>query len=839
MTQLEQILEDNNGSESKCEEKQSNLQFKLKDFPDFLKLKKEKYFSGPLSRYSNFTLAKFIVEYNNHGLKGKKVYDMLMEKLAPEYLEIKAEEPVRPPLSTVFPNSFDPAVPLGEEYKRMITELLFYFNQTSVVPKNAKRATICDLYFNQHHTPKEIQQTSQFSLPTILDNFLTPLFRKGAVDEISLNPEFKTAVDQCLAAGLYFPAGKLQKQLQLDDDDFSQFLYLFNYAVYENLKDGQSSIIIQKEDSSKVSECLTKLYSTLNDELLPISKKDLYIKLAGIIDQKKILPDYLDTVISTHQSIATNSDGLIYIKDEALKGVISRICRIVYKSPSHTARKDDIIATYKSLYGDEDPAFRQEALKERGIFSISHGGVYQYSKDGTKPITVHEFIDKYIAEKILFRWSELLVKIKEINPALIEDSEKSYTTKSCSSCATDSDILVLKGYEDEYPQYKWKVPRMINKTNITINYAVDLLRKKGDNGMSYREFTKELNKYLVAKSIGTNSTKDVIKKFTEGDTKIFIQKGGNIKLDNKVLAGVSLDHIGLGYKYTDFYLSIYALAVSELKSKAGNKMLRSEIAALANSQISEEIDGKIVNKAFRDNLMPKFLSVEGERGDAYVCLDMSIFKEENKSELQYKVADDSNDSQNEAEPTLVVDTTPRPDVSYRKIFNWPDIISILKKDLKRYDKPYFYQGISSDDVMNKFQKFMSQSTNIYLNALVPQAYYELSYANVDMWSSFDYRSKIARAFESLLMDVYYQNRGVESQTNGLWEIMDLAFPEYLNARKNYDRNGFNGILNNIYNDRNKFAHPTTSELPTLVSNISAFVSYMALYVYTIAKYYKE
>ena len=66
-----------------------------------------------------------------------------------------------------------------------------------------------------------------------------------------------------------------------------------------------------------------------------------------------------------------------------------------------------------------------------------------------------------------------------------------------------------------------------------------------------------------------------------------------------------------------------------------------------------------------------------------------------------------------------------------------------------------------------------------------------------------------------------------------------AFPDYLNARKNYDRTGFNGVLNDIYNDRIRFAHPTTSELPTLLSNIKSFISYMALYVYTVAKYYKE
>lgn len=357
----------------------------LKNIQEFQQLKSIKKYAAALGRYSKCTVEEFNDAYYHKGLKGKKAFDSLMKLLSPDSID---EDPqtavVNDNINTFCPNSFDPTAPLGGEYKRMITEILFYYNQTSVVPKNAKRATICDLYFNQHLSPQEIQQTTHISLPTITYNFLTPLFRKGSVDEISLNPEFKTAIDYCLTLALYRPAEKLQKQLQLDDNDFSQFLYLFNYAVYEDLKNGQASIIIHKGDSCKVSGCLTKLYSTLDDELLPISKKDLYIKLEGIIDQEKILPEYLDMVISTHQSIVTNSDGLIYLKDEALIGVVSRISRIVYKSPSHTARKDDIIATYKSIYGNEEPIFRQEALKKRGIFSISHGGVYQYSKDGAK-----------------------------------------------------------------------------------------------------------------------------------------------------------------------------------------------------------------------------------------------------------------------------------------------------------------------------------------------------------------------------------------------------------------------------------------------------------------------
>ena len=811
----------------------------LKDIPEFQQLKCTKQYSAALGRYSKYTIDEFIYAYHHTGLKGKEPYDSLMKSLSPDMIANDSQKTVvKSLLNTVFPSSFNADSSLIEAYRQMIKELLSYFDQTSAVPKNVKRAKICDLYFNQHLEPGEIAKTTKFSLPTIKDNFLLPLFRKGEVDQISLNPAFKAAIDKCLADALYSPKVELQNKLQISDDDLLQLLYLFDYAVFEDLEKGQTAIIINKGDSVRVSECLGKFYSILNDELLPISKQDLYTKLSDSIIPENWLPYYIDKVIVTHESVVTNSEGLISLKDEAIKGTAQRIRRIVYESPSHTARKEDVIAAYKKMYGGEEPVFTQPLLKEMGVFSISHGGVYQYSEDGKTPETVHEYIDQYIAEKILFRWSELLKEILKINPSLKEKSERSYTTNKCTSCSSDPDILVLKGHEPEFPQYNWRNPRMMNKTNFTINKAVELLRAKGNNGMSYVDFTRELNKILAANSISTNSTKDVIRKYVTGDTKIFILENDIIKIDDKVLADVSLDYIGLGYKYSDFYLSIYSLAISELKSKPDHRMLRSELAALAVAQISDEINGVIVNKAFIDRAKPDMLSVEGTGKNAYICLDITRLASDTSKDKQYKVADDDKANQNESTPTVVVDTTPRPAATYRQIFNWPDIISMLKRELRHYDKPYFYQGITSDDVLEKFQRFMSQSNNVYFNQLIPQAYYELNYANVDRWSSYDYRSKMARAFESLLMDIYFQNRGVEPQTKGLWEILELAFADYQQARKTYDRNGFNGIFNNIYNDRVRFAHPTASEMPTLSDNIKALISYMALYVYTVAKYYK-
>ena len=818
---------------------QDNLNTLLKYLPAFNELKKIKKFAGPLSRYSKYTLGKFIAEYNHSsGMKGKEVYDKLIEELAPDMIIKEPVESDKEPLNTVFPSTFDEKDPLGVSYKKMVSELISYLEATSYIGKNKNRAAIANLFLDKHKTPNEIKKATGLSMPTIKDNFIIPLFNEGCVDEITLNSSFLETVDNYFKTIFYSSLQKVKDDIHLDDKDLLCFLWVFGADVYEKREYYQKPIVIHKGDKLRVEECIYRVFNVLSEEIVPISKGHLISKLESIISPEKWLPEYVEYILSTNDSILRDTSGLLYLSDNMLDNITSRICRIIYNSPNQTASRDYVLTEYKRLYQDKPSAFRYKEMEKKHFYTISDG-VYKYAADKKKPQSVHDFIDNYITTKVLFRWSELLGEIVKINPLINEKSERAYTTNKCATCVSDSDILVLKGHESEYPQYQWNKKRKMDKTNFFINQAVAILRGQPGNEMTYRDFLRQLNDIVRKNGYSDHTVGTVITQYTNEDPKLFIKEDQNIKLDTIVLADVALDYIGLGYKYTDFYRSIYALAISELKSKTEYKMLRSELAVLAATQISDEIDGRIVNKAFADRGKPELLLVDGRGKDTYICLDMAKLASEVAQDKQYKVSPADDNNQNEAAPTMVVDTTPRLDTSYRQLFNWSDITSMLKKDLKHYDKPYFYPGISSDDVLEKFHKFMCQSTNVYLNTLIPQAYYELSYANVDRWSSYDYRSKIARAFESLLVDIFYQNKGVESQTKGLYEIMDLAFPDYLNARKNYDRTGFNGVLNEIYNDRIRFAHPTTSELPTLLNNIKSFISYMALYVYTVAKYYKK
>ena len=846
MTKIDTLISDSSLKKSDEENRghDVDLDAMVGSFPEFFKLKQERKFAAPLAKYAKKPLSVFIYDYNNRKMKGKEVYDRLMAAIAPGYItddnndsaastEVENQEP----LNTVFPSSFDSGAPLGKSYKCMVSELIDYLEKTSAIQKNNKRALIAELFFNKHLSYKEIMEKVSVSVSTIKDNFLSPLFNEGQVDEISLNPEFFKAVNDYFKTICYSFVSKVKNEVCLEDDDLSRFLTIFGAEVFENEDYNQPPIVIHKGEIVRASDCLYWAYEVLSDAVLPIPEQAFLAKLEKVLEKDKFLPEYIAVIINTNEYVLRDSNGLLYLADEKLKRISHRVCRIIYNSPAHTATKKHIFALYSKLYGKEPSSFRYKEMKEKHFMNISDG-VFKYIPDQTKPITTHDYIDDYISSKVLIRWSELLVEIKKLNPALNERSERAYTTGKCNVCSTDSDILVLKGREGDYPQYKWNATRMMDKTNFFINQAVKILKSQPNFEMSYKDFLSRLNGIIRKNGYSDHTTGTVISKYTNEDPKLFIKEKEIIRLDDNVLADVALDYIGFGYKNADFYISIYALTISELKSRADHKILRSEIVTLANAQISDEIDGRLVNKAFADRAKPDLLIVDGKGVNTYIRLDMSKLASELAGNKQYKVDVDDDTTQIDSTPKMVVDNTPRQDTSYRQVYNWNDIIVMMKKDLRHYDKPFFYLGISSNDVIEKFHKFMSQSTNVYLNTLIPQAYYELSYANVDRWSSYDYRSKIARAFESLLMDVYYQNRGVESQTKGLREIMDLAFPDYLKARKTFDRTGFNGILNDIYNDRIKFAHPTTNEMPTLLSNIKAFISYLALYVYTVAKYYK-
>jgi hypothetical protein len=294
---------------------------------------------------------------------------------------------------------------------------------------------------------------------------------------------------------------------------------------------------------------------------------------------------------------------------------------------------------------------------------------------------------------------------------------------------------------------------------------------------------------------------------------------------------------GLYRKYPEFYDSIYSLAMTELRKRQDNRMQLSDFINLAIESLKSDdvgIDRSYVRKMFENNdSLPNGLSRYNDNGTVYIKLDIAVADEETKDEVQYDVTTTSAGS-DEVMPSLVVSDTQRQPVTYATKFNWSEVKLALRKDLSFYDSPYWSEGITSDEVLDKFVHFISSSTNYNLNRVLPQTIYEFHYARIDRYDLNQYMLCLPIAFEALLRCIN-DSKKRSTYGRGISQMCEEWFPDYGRAIKYKEKKGFGKILNDMVHKRNLLLHGNSLELSpvTLVQNI---VEYIALFVYTVNKY---
>lgn len=321
---------------------------------------------------------------------------------------------------------------------------------------------------------------------------------------------------------------------------------------------------------------------------------------------------------------------------------------------------------------------------------------------------------------------------------------------------------------------------------------------------------------------------------------LFLRDKQYIWLNNDVIQNDyngDLSMIGIYRKYPEYYDSIYSLAMSELRKRQDNKMQLTEFISLAIESLKSDevsIDSPYIRKMFENNdSLPNGLSRYNDNGTVYIKLDIAVADEETKDEVQYDVTTTSAGS-DEVMPSLVVSDTQRQPVTYATKFNWSEVKLALRKDLSFYDSPYWSEGITSDEVLDKFVHFISSSTNYNLNRVLPQTIYEFHYARIDRYDLNQYMLNLPIAFEALLRCIN-DSKKRSTSGRGISQMCEEWFPDYGRAIKYKEKKGFGKILNDMVHKRNLLLHGNSLELSpvTLVQNI---VEYIALFVYTVNKY---
>ena len=840
----------------------------LSTIKEFNQLRRESQrYSSSLSRYTYYTVAQFILEYNTNGLKGKAVYDKLMKIIAPEELLPKEMIKVAPKANERFSiedllthkkreipyvsNMHESVGKLMDAAISQAIEILL-FHTKSAIHENYGRALHC--FFNEHMSKEEIAKKLNCSKENVR-GFIIGAFIRGEdySEGIVISSEFKQRVKDMMNSLLYHACDSAFEENDIDSPEKIEFVCSLAGLTYINDVKEWGNPVIVTEDSGKGNTRLHlgSLKQAICNAIVPVSLSDIVERTKADFSEKNDLTLFNSKIIEgfvvSHPWIEKDDEDRYYIQTRYLERVYQRQGRIIYEEGG-LIHHEKVKSIYETIYGEtyKIKGIQSATLRNRpehDFYPYGKTGQWYYSEDGSQLSLPIKAISKFVDEHIHFYWkdmAEVVSQLTKVNKNLTARCIRSGITNLCYVDSQDNNHFVKKGEEDNYPQFSWNKGKQ-NRTNWIINHAYEILKDAPEKKMAWDAFEKQFKDDIIETGRPLKVIEDLKNKHSgEDESKyIFIRKDGYISINEDVVQNDyngDLSMVGLYRKYPEYYNILFSLAMTELRKRSDNKMLLTDFINLAVDNIESEgkVDGLFVRKAFRynDNL-PDGLSRYNDKGSVYIKLDIIAADEEVKDEPQYEITAVSSDN-TQSVPALVISSESREPVTYSTRYNWEDVKTALQKDLVFYNNPTWLDGITSDEVLDHFINTISNSNNYNLNQMLPQIIYEFHYARIDRYDHIQYIRNLPIAFEALLREIY-ESCHRPTHSKGIYQLCEEGFPDYAQSIKFKDKRGFGRILYDLVHKRNLLLHGMNLELSP-VTLVQTIVEYIALFVYTVDKY---
>ncbi|MBP3844649.1 MAG: hypothetical protein J6E48_05900 [Prevotella sp.] len=843
----------------------------MRKIPEFNQLKKTNpRYSAALKPYDYKTVKEFIYDYENKGLKGKKVYDELIKLIVPEKLKtepvvpadrikVKTSEPERYSMEDLLTHE-DRVLPYVSNIHQSIGKLMDVaisqaINITEIAHKKNGRAL--RMFFYEHLPYEEICNHISCTKEHVRNNLIGKfIFGEQYVEDISLSEDFKKGVKELVSPLLYQVCDIAFEDNDIDTPEKAKFAAaLSGYKLLDDVKEWGKMMILTRDSYIAITrQHLISLKKAICEAIVPISLSALCDETKADFIKKHSPCDFnrqiIEQFVKSNPWIETDDEGRYYIKTAYLDSVYQRQGRIIYESGG-LIHHNEVRAQYRSLYGEDynTPGIQNSLSKriQNDFFPYGRTGLWYYSEDGVTLKPVNKVVAKFVDDNISFYWKDLVGVVGQLcrlNRNYSVRRIRVEITNLCYVDSNDANHFVKKGEESNYSNFTWLKGKQ-NRTNWAVNHTIEILNDAPNKEMKWEEFANIFKQDLQETGRPLKVLEDVKYKHsgTTDDRRIFIRENDTIKINEDVVQNDyngDLSLYGLYRKNPEFYNVIFSLAVTELRKRESHKMPLIDFINFALERIKGDgesegiIDATFIRKRFEINSeLPKGLSRINENGSVYIKLNIDETVEDTKDDIQYEIVS-APSTEKELAPQLVVSQNNREAVSYTSIFNWEDVKTALQKDLTFYNRPEWYEGITSDRVLNKFETVLAGSDNYNLNHIVPQIIYEFHYARTDRYDLNQYMLNLPIAFEALLREIY-ESAHRPIRVNGIYELCKEGFNDYAAAITSRDKRGFGRILNDLVHKRNLLLHGANLELSivTLVQNI---VEYIALFVYTVDKY---
>lgn len=507
-----------------------------------------------------------------------------------------------------------------------------------------------------------------------------------------------------------------------------------------------------------------------------------------------------------------------------------KIARIVYEKGKVTI--DDIKNELERRGSDRASAIiksiRVAMQKYDWVCLAGQNGVYEYNPVGVSRKPINVAIREYAHDKILFTWDEIYDYLSQAGYGkLVESSIRTYVTSICRCSIPDGNTFCLEGYVDKYPHISWRSKMQNGLYNWLLSTLIQYLKTTG--GKSDRKTIKAV---MVARNNQEfkfkNDVTTYLYPYAKGSNAYFNIEGNVISLTGRAwnLTEDEIAKLGVKNKTPEYYLTTISCIQAFLQQEDGGEMVMSIIRDKCRDIVENLSDSafyKIVDRHLPDHIVK-----EEREGKVYLRLDTK------KIEYAPSYEVDSVTSEREEVPVLVKSDVIRQEQlpGHRELFSWDRIRRKMLSDLAFYGRSWDLD-ITLEEAIDKFISFMKAQTSFRLSTLLPQAFYEFWYCKNDDLDYYRYMMEITTSYEQFLSSIWQQN-GIGVYSSGLMEIAETN-PDMSIWLRYSSNNPFKKIFGKLRYTRNLLAHGQDVD-DTLFQLVQKSVEFIALYVYTVAKF---
>lgn len=714
----------------------------------------------------------------------------------------------------------DTSLSFIEKLSQVVNDIIIYLEKIARNDTEKNHAFILKEYYINDLEKDEIKDKCGLSSRQAIENHINQFknFDKKLSFYYLLPATFKDEINREIKNLNFKYLPSIKEEIGFADDKrTAKILDLIGLGKVELSLNGNPVFIVNTkiESINGYRRIITSLLKDLKSCFSYVTRKEFLKYFTEEFNpvQREL---FTSNLINNYNIFVENEYG-IRIKTEFLENVDIRQARIIYDNQG-SIRNDVISKIYKDFYSNDMPPIRSSKLNKLGFHCV--GTEWNF---GDKPINVREFIENYVKQNnFIIQFSNLIQEIRSAGSNLNDSSLETYTTKICSRCLDDNDIMVHKDHLSDFPNLRFPKEAKQGQENIALNAIWDYLEGIGDS-LDKEELVKWTKKYLKNNELNTNIARQLIDEYSS-DYDLFLIKDNKITINKDKYDKGDLKFFGLGRTKEKYAKLVISFVINELQKAENKTLLFSQILEKVNNDIGEDDLRRNQIKNILE-LEPELIKVENDGKRLYVKLINEI-----ESRPVYEI---EATPAVESEPFLVEVKENREKLTSAITFDWDKIEEKMFKELQFYVRPsWFGMGFDLTKAIKRFRSFMESSKNQNLSYIIPQNLYEYWFCSTSQYDRNRYFCDLARCYETTLKELYIERNGAIDRNNGLREICDKYYPDLAKAFSNGEDNGIYRTLRDLNSKRNKIAHGDYVEM-TSWQEAQTISNFIALYVFTI------